>query len=135
MNRTTDLTLRIQLIAIAPGRDLLCATPTEFKRVRVVKTLIAPPKKCYNKQEKQSLKNREQRNITLSLSLSIIDSQIMSVYIHTFKALHFIYGTYDGVTLSGKPSGTTYDLTNDNKSCTKLKNHQESLQELKITVK
>jgi hypothetical protein len=29
---------------------------------------------------------------------------------HTFSALHVMYGTYEGVTLSGKPSGTTYDL-------------------------
>jgi hypothetical protein len=30
--------------------------------------------------------------------------------LHTFSALHVMYGTYEGVTLSGKPSGTTYDL-------------------------
>jgi hypothetical protein len=28
-----------------------------------------------------------------------------------------MYGTYEGVTLSGKPSGTTYDLIKDIISC------------------
>lgn len=40
-------TLRIQLIATAPGADRFLETPTEFKSVCVVKTPIAPPKKCY----------------------------------------------------------------------------------------
>jgi hypothetical protein len=36
---------------------------------------------------------------------------------YTFNALHVMYGTYEGVTLSGKPSGTTYDLIKDIISC------------------
>lgn len=42
-------TLRIQLIATAPEVALLFEIPTEFKRVCVVKTPIAPPKKCCNR--------------------------------------------------------------------------------------
>lgn len=42
-------TLRIQLIATAAGVALFLETPTELKRVCVVKTPIAPPKKCYQK--------------------------------------------------------------------------------------
>lgn len=41
-------TLRIQLMATAPGVTLFLETPTELRRVCVVKTPIAPPKKCYN---------------------------------------------------------------------------------------
>lgn len=41
-------TLRIQFIATAPGVDLFLETPSELKSVFVVKTPIAPPKKCYN---------------------------------------------------------------------------------------
>lgn len=41
--------MRIQLIATAPGAAVFLAIPTELKRVCVVKTPIAPPKKCYNK--------------------------------------------------------------------------------------
>jgi hypothetical protein len=74
------LALSIQLIATAPGTALLWETPTEFRRVLVVNTPIAPPKKCFN-------------------------------------ALHDMYGTYEGVTLCGKPSGTTYDLIKDIISC------------------
>lgn len=44
-------TLRIQLIATAPGADRFLETPTEFRSVCVVKTPIAPPKKCYNEHE------------------------------------------------------------------------------------
>jgi len=40
------VTLRIQLMATAPGVALFLETPTELKRVWVVKTPIAPPKKC-----------------------------------------------------------------------------------------
>jgi hypothetical protein len=40
------LALSIQLIATAPGTALLWETPTEFRRVLVVNTPIAPPKKC-----------------------------------------------------------------------------------------
>lgn len=40
-------TLRIQLMATAPGVALFLETPTELRRVCVVKTPIAPPKKCY----------------------------------------------------------------------------------------
>lgn len=35
-------------MATAPGVALFLETPTELKRVFVVKTPIAPPKKCYN---------------------------------------------------------------------------------------
>lgn len=40
-------TLRIQLIATAPGVALFLDTPTEVSNVCVVKTPMAPPKKCY----------------------------------------------------------------------------------------
>lgn len=39
-------TLRIQLMATAPGVALFLDTPTEVNSVCVVKTPIAPPKKC-----------------------------------------------------------------------------------------
>jgi len=44
--RKKTLALSIQLIATAPGTALLWATPTEFRRLLVVNTPIAPPKKC-----------------------------------------------------------------------------------------
>jgi len=39
---------------------------------------------------------------------------------YTFKALQVMYGTYEGVTLSGNPSGTTYDLMNAIISCSHI---------------
>lgn len=39
-------TLRIQLIATAPGAEVFLETPSELRSVCVVKTPIAPPKKC-----------------------------------------------------------------------------------------
>lgn len=46
----TMITLRIQLIATAPEVDLSLDNPTEFNKVCVVNTPIAPPKKCYKDQ-------------------------------------------------------------------------------------
>lgn len=37
------------MIATAPGAAVFLAIPTELRRVCVVKTPIAPPKKCYNR--------------------------------------------------------------------------------------
>lgn len=42
-------------MAMAPGVALCLETPTEFKSVCVVKTPIAPPKKCYKWQKKRHL--------------------------------------------------------------------------------
>lgn len=47
MNGHDIFTLRIQLIAMAPGVTLLWETPTELSKVLVVNTPIAPPKKCW----------------------------------------------------------------------------------------
>lgn len=50
----------------------------------------------------------------------LVDAEILNRISEkpTFNALHVMYGTYEGITLSGKPSGTTYDRANDINSYT-----------------
>lgn len=86
-------TLRIQLIATAPGAALFLDTPSELRRVCVVKTPMAPPKKCYKEKQHhyhhtgvagigRLFNGEDNRNIATIIYQN-----------STFKALHVMYGT------------------------------------------
>lgn len=49
VKNASSITFRIQLIATAPWVALFLEIPTELRSVWVVKTPIAPPKKCWKK--------------------------------------------------------------------------------------